>query len=119
MKKTVIIADDSRFMRHWLKQTIEKHHYLVIAEASTGLESIKAYQQHKPDIIILDIIMPKSNGLDALKKIKGLDPCANVIMVSSLATHDNVTRALHHGAKDFIIKPHFHNLIQIMDNIFD
>ncbi|MFD2656337.1 response regulator [Gracilibacillus thailandensis] len=119
MKKTVIIADDSRFMRQWLKQKIEQHSYQVVAEASTGLEAVKAYQQYKPDIIILDIVMPKSNGLDALLKIKDLDPSANVIMASSLATNDNVTRALHYGAKDFIIKPHFHNLIQIMDHIFD
>ncbi len=119
MKKTVIIADDSRFMRHWLKQKIEKHNYQLVAEASTGLESVRAYQLHKPDIIILDIVMPKSNGLDALKKIIELDPNANVIIASSLATHDNVTRALQYGAKDFIIKPHFNKLIQIMDNIFD
>ncbi|MGP4038458.1 response regulator [Gracilibacillus sp. D59] len=119
MKRTVIIADDSRFMRHWLKQQIEMSNYQIIAEASTGLEAVKKYVQYRPDIIILDIVMPESNGLDALKKIREIDKDANVIISSSLATHDNVTRALHYGAKDFIIKPHFNKLIQIMDNTLD
>ncbi|MGN8644789.1 response regulator [Gracilibacillus sp. HCP3S3_G5_1] len=117
MKRTVVIADDSQFMRNWVKQKIEKHHFQVVAEASTGLEAVKAYQQHHPDIVILDIIMPKSNGLDALKKIIELDSNANVIISSSLATHDNVMRALNYGAKDFIVKPHFDNLIEIIDKI--
>ncbi|SHM51727.1 response regulator [Gracilibacillus kekensis] len=116
MKKTVIIADDSRFMRRWLKQIIEKNSYEVIAEATTGLEAVKMYQQFHPDIILIDIVMPKSNGLDALKKIKELDPKANVIISSSLATTNNITCALQYGAKDFIVKPHFNTLIKIMDN---
>ncbi|WP_058308366.1 response regulator [Gracilibacillus massiliensis] len=116
MKNTVIIADDSRFMRRWLKQIIENSSYQVIAEATTGLEAVKIYQHYHPDIIILDIVMPKSNGLDALKKIKELDPQANVIISSSLATHNNVTRALQYGAKDFVVKPNFNKLIEIMNN---
>ncbi|KAB8127851.1 response regulator [Gracilibacillus oryzae] len=117
MKKTVLIADDSTFMRKWLKQIIEKHPYKVIGEAKNGLDAVMQYQRLQPDIVLLDIIMPKSNGLDALKKIMELDPHANVIISSSLATRSNVISALQYGAKDFIIKPHFSELIKALDNI--
>ncbi|SES22224.1 two-component system, chemotaxis family, response regulator CheY [Gracilibacillus ureilyticus] len=115
--KTVLIADDSKFMRRWLKQIIEKHPYQVIGEASNGLEAVMQFQKLRPDIILLDIIMPRANGLDALKKIIELNPNANVIIVSSLATKSNVMSALHLGAKDFIIKPFFNDLIKALDKI--
>ncbi|MFC4403067.1 response regulator [Gracilibacillus xinjiangensis] len=115
--KTVLIADDSTFMRKWLKQIIEKHPYKVIGEAKNGLEAVMQYQKLRPNIILMDIVMPKVNGLDALRKIIELDPCANVIISSSLATKNNVTSALQYGAKDFIVKPHFSGLIKVLDKI--
>ncbi|MDX8045630.1 response regulator [Gracilibacillus sp. S3-1-1] len=116
MKNTVIIADDSQFMRHWIKEKIEQHHYQVVAEAKNGLEAVRAYLRHKPNIVIMDIVMPNSNGIDALIKIKEIDPKANVIMSSSLATNENVMKALNYGASEFIVKPHFDNLIEVMNN---
>ncbi|MFC4386732.1 response regulator [Gracilibacillus marinus] len=117
--RTVLIADDSAFMRKWIKRLVEKSDYTVIGEAINGLDAVKQYQRLRPNIVILDIVMPKSNGLDALAKIMELNPNANVIISSSLATRDNVTRAIQLGAKDFIIKPHFQGLVNILNKIDD
>lgn len=115
--KTILIADDSAFMRKWLRNILEKHAYVVIAEAANGIDAVRLYQKHHPEMVLLDIIMPVTDGLTALKKIKQLDQCANIIIVSSLATKENVMVALQHGAKDFIIKPYFHNLIPTLEKI--
>ena len=63
MTKTVLIADDSLFMRTWLKDMLEKSMFTVITEAKDGYEAIKKYKEFTPDIVLLDITMPKVNGL--------------------------------------------------------
>ncbi len=114
--KTVLIADDSLFMRNYLKSLIVRENYKVISEASNGEEAIIKYKKFIPDIVFLDITMPKVNGIHALKEIKKFDPNATVIMCSSLGQKSIIIDALQNGATEFIVKPYFNNLQLILKN---
>ncbi|WP_035712452.1 response regulator [Salibacterium aidingense] len=113
--KTVMIADDSAFMRTWLKKLVENHNYRVIVQARDGEEAIKQYSLYRPQLVLLDITMPKVDGLQAIKGITALDPKASVVMCSSLATSSHINEAKKAGAVDFVVKPHFHGLIDILN----
>lgn len=117
MRKTLLIADDSLFMRTWLRNMLDNSMFQVITEARDGNEAIKKYKEFNPDIVLLDIIMPKVNGLTALKEIQQYDPKAKVIMCSAMGQKTLVMEALQCGAKDFIIKPYFGNLNPILQNV--
>ncbi|AEH49195.1 response regulator [Parageobacillus thermoglucosidasius] len=118
MYKTVLIADDSRFTRNLLKKLLTDNGYQVVAEASDGNNAISLYQEKTPDIVILDLIMPIMNGLDALKSILKFDPEAKVIICSSMGQKSFIIDALQIGAKDFIIKPYFNELIPALNKLF-
>lgn len=117
LRKSVLIVDDSIFMRSYLKKLLSEEKYNVASEASNGEEAVIKYKQNVPDFVLLDITMPKVNGLDALKKIKAFDPEAAVVICSSLGQNSLIIEALKNGAKDFIVKPYFGNLTNVLDNI--
>jgi two-component system chemotaxis response regulator CheY len=115
--KTVLIADDSSFMRNWLKELLDDKNYFVIAEAENGVQAVEKYKVFLPDILILDITMPLLNGIEALKQLVRFDSKANIVMCSSLGQQPFIIEATKIGAKDFIVKPHFKNLNHILDKI--
>ncbi|MHA6252472.1 response regulator [Oceanobacillus sp. CAU 1775] len=110
----ILIADDSKFMRTYLKQILHKHGFTNFVEASNGKEAIQLFNLLKPRITLLDIIMPEIDGLEALQEIKKINSEAKVIMCSSLATNENKKQAIDLGASDFVIKPFFEDLNQII-----
>ncbi|MBS4197757.1 response regulator [Lederbergia citri] len=118
MDKSVLIADDSSFMRKWLKDMLDKGGFYVILEAHDGQDAIQKYKAFSPDILLLDLTMPKVNGLDVLKEIRDYDSSANVIICSAMGQKYLIKEALHCGAKDFVIKPYFNNLLTILKNMF-
>ncbi len=105
MAKTVLIVDDSAFMRMLLKKILTKNGYEVVGEAESGEEAIELYKEKRPDICLVDIIMPGMNGIEAVRKIKEIDPDAKIIMCSSVGQQSMVTDAISAGAKGFITKP--------------
>ena len=116
MDKSVLVVDDSLFMRTWLKSILKDNNYEVL-EAADGAEAIDSYAVHKPSLVLMDITMSKLNGLEALKKIISLDFSAKVVMCSSLGQKQLIMEALKLGAKDFIVKPYFDQLIPVLENI--
>lgn len=115
--KNIMIVDDSVFMRNLIKKILRDNNHRVVAEAKNGIQALKKYSDCNPDIVLLDITMPDMNGLETLKEILRIDPKANIIMLSSLGTNYHVTDSLKIGAKDFIVKPNFENLIPIIAKI--
>ncbi|NLC06881.1 MAG: response regulator [Syntrophomonadaceae bacterium] len=105
MNKTIMLVDDSTFMRHTLSQILTKNNYTVIAEASNGVEALELYRKFQPDLVTLDITMPEMNGLAALEAILAEDPAARIIMVSAIGQTSFIKQALSAGARDFIVKP--------------
>ncbi len=105
MKRRILVADDASFMRQMIREIIEMEDYEVVAEAIDGIQAMELYQEHRPDLVTMDIVMPKRSGLDALKGILELDADARVVMCSALGQETLVMEALQAGAKDFIVKP--------------
>ncbi|MFC4025195.1 response regulator [Oceanobacillus longus] len=114
---TILIADDSKFMRNWLISILQQYGYQDIVEATDGQIALERYKHIKPDIVILDITMPNVNGLTALKRIMEFDSKAKVILCSAMGTESNVIQGLQLGAMDFIVKPNFDNLINMLEKL--
>ncbi|NLJ31996.1 MAG: response regulator [Clostridiales bacterium] len=105
MGKKIMLVDDAAFMRMMIKDTLHKNGYDEIVEAGNGEQAIAAYAAERPDLILMDITMPVMDGLEALKKLKELDPNVKVVMCSAMGQETMVVDALKLGAKDFIVKP--------------
>ncbi len=102
---TVLVCDDAMFMRNMIKRALAKTNYKVIGEAANGLEAVEKYVALNPDVVTLDITMPQMDGIEALKKIKEINPNAKVIIVSAMGQEIYVREAIIAGANAFIIKP--------------
>src|SRR6187431_371689 len=100
----VLIVDDERSIRHTLRDILEFEKYEV-DEASDGLEALVKIKQNPYDVIILDIKMPKMDGMDALDKIQEIARETPVVMISGHASIDTAVEAVKKGAFDFISKP--------------
>jgi two-component system chemotaxis response regulator CheY len=111
----VLVCDDSAFMRMMLKRVLVDNGHEVVGEAGNGMEAIQMYRQHKPDLITMDITMPKMDGIQAVKHIYEENPLVRIIMVTALGQKAIITDALKAGASDFIVKP-FDN-VQVVETI--
>ena len=101
----VLIVDDLTFIKLVLRDLVEKAGFRVVGEASDGVEALALFQDKRPDVVLLDITMPKLDGLSTLKKMLEIDPNANIIMCSALGQQQLIVQAIQLGAKDFIVKP--------------
>lgn len=105
MAKTVLITDDTAFMRMTLRNVIEKNGYEVVGEAADGEQAVELYKELRPDMVTMDITMPKMDGITAIKEIMKIDPDAKIIVCSAMGQKPMVIEALSAGAKDFLVKP--------------
>ena len=105
MAKNILICDDAAFMRMMIKDILTKNGYTVAGEAENGAKAVEKYTELKPDLVLMDITMPEMDGIQALKKIRELDPKASVIMCSAMGQQAMVIESIQAGAKDFIVKP--------------
>ena len=116
----VLIADDLKFIKLVHRELVEKAGFRVVGEASNGQEAVDLYENMRPDVVLMDITMPKMDGLAALKRILELDPGAKVIMCSALGQQSLIVQALQLGAKDFIVKPfRDERVVAAIKNILD
>ena len=103
--KKVLIVDDALFMRKTLSDIVYEQGYEVVAEAIDGDSAVNLYFQLKPDIVLMDVVMPNKNGIDAAMEILEKDKDAKIIIVSALGQQGLIIDALKGGVKDYIIKP--------------
>ena len=101
----VLVCDDSLLARKRLKDCIISFGCAEVFEAADGEEAIAQFNTNKPNITFMDIVMPKIDGIEALKGIIEIDPEATVIMASSVGTQSYLKDAISAGATDFIQKP--------------
>ncbi|MBP5449755.1 MAG: response regulator [Spirochaetales bacterium] len=105
MPARVLIVDDLAFIKLIIKDTLEKTGFEVAGEASNGIEAVEQYKRLKPDIVLMDITMPRMDGIQALQEIMKFDSAAKVIMCSALGQQKLIIQSIQLGAKDFIVKP--------------
>jgi len=104
----VLVVDDALFMRKMLSDILKKEGFEVVGESDNGKDAVDKYKELKPDLVTMDIVMPKMeeiDGIAAVREIVKLDPQAKIIMVSAMGQHALVVEAIQAGAKDFIVKP--------------
>ena len=101
------IIDDSNFIRAVEERLLGKMGHEVIAKASNGEEAIEIYLDEWQfiDIVLLDVVMPKMDGLRLLKELMGINPFGKVIMVTSISNSAIVQNCMNSGARDYVVKP--------------
>ena len=103
---TILIVDDAPLMRSMLQDVIKTNGLAKETfEAVDGNDAIKKYLVHKPNLVIMDVIMPNTDGIESLQQIKKTDPKAKVLMISSVDEKTKVQDAMKLGAIDYIVKP--------------
>ena len=105
MSTTIMVVDDSPFASKQIKDIVEDNGYEVTADAKDGEEAIELYKELKPDIVILDIIMPGLNGLETAEILKKQDPDVKILMLSSLCDSGTMEEVKSIGVKHLIPKP--------------
>jgi DNA-binding NarL/FixJ family response regulator len=101
----VLLADDHAIVRRGLKSLLETEPGLaVVAEAADGLDAIKLAEEHEPDLAILDIGMPKLNGIEVAARLQKLRRPPHVIILSMHADESYIIRALSAGARAYLLK---------------
>ena len=102
----ILVVDDASFMRTVLKDIIKSNGLATeILEAGDGVDGVKAYQTSKPNLVTMDVNMPRADGIQALRAIMKIDPTAKVVMVTSVEQKQIVQDAMKLGARDYIVKP--------------
>jgi len=100
-----LVVDDAAFMRMVLRGILQKGGHEVAGEADNGAAAVDQYNALKPDFVTMDITMPNVDGIEAVKRIKAIDPDAAIIMCSAMGQQGMVVQAVQAGARDFVVKP--------------
>jgi DNA-binding NarL/FixJ family response regulator len=104
-KTRVLLADDHKLFRAGIRSLLATMEDVeVVAEASDGRESLRLANTHRPDVVLMDIVMPDLNGLDAVARLVREIPRTHVIMLSMNADEDSVLMALRAGALSYLVK---------------
>ncbi len=101
----ILIVEDAPFIREMIRDILESHDHEIVGEAANGLEAIEKYKALKPDIVLMDILMPGMDGLSAITKIIEQDTGAKIVVVSALVKEALRKEAMRAGAIDFVAKP--------------
>ena len=108
MALKILVVEDDKFLRELITQKLAREGYDVVG-AVDGEDGVVKAKENKPDIILLDLILPGIDGFEVLAKIKEDEELSStpVIILSNLGQRDDVDRGIKLGATDFLIKAHF------------
>ncbi|MFB6109198.1 MAG: response regulator [Haloplanus sp.] len=116
MAVDVLIVDDSEFMRNLLREILEGEHNIV-GEAENGVEAVEMHEEMGPDVVMMDIVMPIRDGIDATAEIKS-DHDTKVIMCTSVGQEEKMKEAVRAGADGYITKPFQKpNVLEEIENV--
>lgn len=117
----ILIADDSSAIRFVLKEILQIGEHNVVAEASDGAEAVDFYREHVPQILLLDLAMPKKDGFQVVQEVIEIDPKAKIILITA-SDDQNVIRqcldggAISHISKPFVFKEVLDSITKIVEN---
>lgn len=118
MSKTVLVVDDSIYMRSLIKSALEKAGFNVVGEAQNGEGAIDLAIDLQPDLITLDNILPDMMGFEILKVLREEGVESKVIMVSAVGQQTVVNKGLSLGAEEYIVKPFTEeDLIKVVERV--
>ena len=113
---TFLIVEDNAGIRRVLRRILAGT-ASAIWECADGSEALAAYEEHRPDIVLMDLRMPLIDGLAATRLIRGYDPSARIIVVTDYLDEDMKTAALEAGARDYVLKQEISGLPEIVSSL--
>jgi DNA-binding NarL/FixJ family response regulator len=119
-RKRIVIAEDHTILREGLRMLLSSNPaFEVVGEAQDGLEAIRLVESLKPDLILMDLSMPRMNGVGAIQEIKKLNPSTKILVLTVHKTEEHILTALKTGAEGYILKEATHGeLMLALDNVF-
>lgn len=106
MKITCLIVEDALFLREVYRYTLKSNPLIeIVDETGDGMDAIIKINQHKPDLVILDLVLPVKNGLDVLKEVSRISKQTKCIVVSSIDDPQIIAKAMALGAMKYLTKP--------------
>lgn len=105
MTKRLLIVDDAPFMRLVIRDIAQQEGWEVVAEASNGEDAVPLYERYRPDLVTLDLEMPKMDGRETLQSLRQIDPHGKVVIISPLKQKETWSELIKAGAMEFIAKP--------------
>ncbi|MHA2029686.1 MAG: response regulator [Candidatus Kariarchaeaceae archaeon] len=102
-----LVVDDAKFMQTITEKLLLKMGHKISFKASNGLEALEYYGKNwgSVDVVLLDVVMPKFDGLQTLRQLRQINPKVKIIMVTSISSQNIVIGAMRAGAAEFITKP--------------
>ncbi|MCE7736397.1 MAG: response regulator [Candidatus Heimdallarchaeota archaeon] len=102
-----LVVDDAKFMQTLTEKLLLKMGHEIPHKASNGLEALEYYGEHwaSIDVVLLDVVMPKFDGLQTLRQLRQINPAVKIVMVTSISSQSIVMGAMKAGASEFITKP--------------
>lgn len=118
MALKLMIVDDSNIIRSKITRTLTQHNMDVVATASNGEDAISLFAASKPDVVTMDLTMPRMDGLECIRAIRKLNSAVHILVVSALADKATAIQALKEGAQGFLCKPFSEaDLTEAMDEL--
>ncbi len=114
----LMIVDDSNIIRSKITRTLSQHNMEVVATASNGEEAISLFAKTTPDVVTMDLTMPRMDGLECIRALRKLNSNVHILVVSALADKATAIQALKEGAQGFLCKPFSEgDLTEAMDEL--
>jgi len=102
---TVLLVDDHKLVRQGIRAFLEaRPEFLVVGEAGSGAEAVKLAQEHVPEVVLMDLIMPGMDGVEATRQVKDISPCTHIVVLTSYDDDEHIFPALEAGATSYILK---------------
>ena len=114
----LMIVDDSNIIRSKITRTLSQHNMEVVATASNGEEAISLFAKTTPDVVTMDLTMPRMDGLECIRALRKLNSNVHILVVSALADKATAIQSLKEGAQGFLCKPFSEaDLTEAMDEL--
>jgi len=119
LKKKIIIAEDQKILREGLKSLLSSSDdFEVIGDAEDGLDAVRNVKEHNPDLLLLDISMPKMNGISVIKDIKAQSPETKILVLTIHESEEYIIEAFQSGADGYCLKDaSYSELVMAINNI--
>ena len=102
---TVVLVDDHEVVRQGVRFFLEAHSdFVVVGEAESGKAAIKLAEEHVPDVVLMDLVMPEMDGVEATRQVKNISPRTQVVVLTSYHEDEHIFPALQAGAISYILK---------------